>query len=293
MPVPSTTVLADTSGTPPVSSRRGSLELLGNLTMREIRAQFKRTMLGRLWSIINPLATIGIYSLVFGFFLRGNPAPGTRSGIDVFALWLAAGLIPWNFINAGVVGGMNSLLSNAGLLSKVYFPRWILVISQNLAAVYTFLTELGILLVVMAIAGGPRVLLFIPVLLLMVAVTAAFCAGIALMLSVLLVYFRDTQHFIALGMQIWFYLTPIIYPLTLVKAQQQELLDKHHTHVPLETIWGLNPAYRLTSMYRSVLYDFDWPHWQDVVGSTASAAVVLLLGILVFRKYSARVVEEL
>lgn len=275
------------------SGTRRSLELLGNLTLREIRSQYKRTALGRLWSFVNPLATIGIYSLVFGFILVGNkPEPGLNSGVHVFALWLATALIPWNFISGAVMGGMNSLLGNAGLLSKVYFPRWILVISQNLSVVFTFLTELAIVVAVMVIAGGPRVLLYLPLVLVLVALTAAFTAGLALMLSVVLIYFRDTQHFMALAMQVWMYLTPIIYPMTLV-TNKQASLAKEGTNLPLDTLWQLNPAYHFIHAYRSMLYDFAMPPWQDWVYIVGWTAVALGVGSLVFRKFSSRIVEEL
>lgn len=191
--------------------------------MREVRAQYKRTALGRLWSFINPLATIGIFSLVFATIMKIQIAPGVNSGIHVFALFLAAALIPWNFISGGIVSGMNALVSNAGLLGKVYFPRWIPVVATVLAMAVTFGIELGVLTVVVAIVGGPKVLLFIPLLLILGLLTTAFVAGVALMLSVALVYFRDTQHFMALFMQAWFYLTPIVYPVSLVVNQQQAL----------------------------------------------------------------------
>ncbi len=274
------------------SSRRGALELLGNLTLREIRTQYKRTALGRLWSFINPLATLGILSLVFGLVFRTPINPGTNSGIHVFALFLAAALIPWNFISLGINSGMNALVVNAGLLTKVYFPRYVLVLSVILSGVVTFLTEMSVVLVVMAIFGGPRVLIFIPGLLLMVIITTAFVTGLALMLSVAIVYFRDTQHLVGLGLQIWFYATPIIYPLTMVQDIQSKLA-KEGTHIPLTTLWSMNPVYPFSQAYRAMLYDFAWPEWQYWAGSLAWALVALTGGLLVFRKFSARVVEEL
>jgi len=289
---PMSTVEPSTPAPRVITPGRRSLELLGNLTLREIRAQYKRTALGRLWSFINPLATIGIYSLVFATIMRITIPPGVNSGIHVFALFLAAALIPWNFISGGIMGGMNALVANAGLLSKVYFPRWIPVVATVLAMAVTFGIELSVLTVVMALVGGPEVLLFIPVLAVLALLTTLFVAGVALMMSVALVYFRDTQHFMALFMQVWFYLTPIVYPITQVTNQQQSL-DSSGRHIPLEFIWGLNPAFRFTDAYRQVLYDFQMPSWQDWVGCLAWTAIVLGLGIAVFRRSSARLVEEL
>ena len=92
----------------------GTRELLVNLTMREVRSQFKRTALGRLWSFINPLATIAIYSMVFGYILQSPIEPGINSGIHLFALFLAAALIPWTFLSGAIMTGMGSIVNNAG-----------------------------------------------------------------------------------------------------------------------------------------------------------------------------------
>lgn len=254
-------------------------ELLFNLTSKEVKAQFKRTALGRLWSFINPIAILTIYTVVFGTLLKSTPPPGAN-GVVNFTLYLAAGLIPWTFISSGIMNGMGAVVANSGLLTKVYFPRWTLVVSSILALANTFLIELSVVVVVMAIFIGPEVLLFLPLLAVLMAITIAFCTGLALMLSVALVYFRDTQHFMALFMQIWFYLTPIVYPISLIPARYL-------------TAYRVNPAERLVAAYRSMLYNFHIPPWQDWAWCIGWAALVLLLGIRVFSRYTARIVEEL
>jgi ABC-2 type transport system permease protein len=277
--------------------RTGTRELLVNLTMREVRSQFKRTALGRLWSFINPLATIAIYSLVFGYILQSPIQAGTNSGIHLFALFLAAALIPWTFISGAIMAGMGSIVNNAGLLSKVYFPRFILPVSTILAMTVTFAIELSLLTVIMAIVGGPEVLLFLPGLVVLMGVTVLFSIGVALMLSIAMVYFRDTQHFMAIFIQLWFYATPIIYSMTLIEQLQVRVQEAGWTlfgePFPLVALYNLNPATQITGAFRTMLYDFAWPSWQNWLGCTVWAAVVLGAGILVFRKFSARVVEEL
>ena len=289
---PRRVVVLPSAGEKRRTDRRGSRELLLNLTLREIRSQFKRTVLGRLWSFINPLAIIAIYSLVFGFLLRQNIPAGTHSGIKLFTVFLASALIPWNFLSGSIMGGMGGIVNNAALLSKVYFPRYIPVVATVLAAASTFLTELGVLLVVVAFIGGPKVLIFIPLMLLMAVLMVIFVVGVALSLSVAMVFFRDTQHFMALFIQIWLYLTPIIYSNNLIISQQNTLAAEGH-HIPLRFIWGLNPAYRFTDAFRSMLYDFDVPRWQDWVGAAIWAFGALAVGMLVFRRFSAHLVEEL
>lgn len=286
--------------TPMISGTRkttGTRELLVNLTMREVRSQFKRTTLGRLWSFINPLATIAIYSMVFGYILQSPIQPGVNSGIHFFALFLASALIPWTFLSGAIVSGMGSIVNNAGLLSKVYFPRFILPVSTILAMTVTFAIELGLLTVIMAFVGGPKVLLFLPGLILMMALTVLFCVGVALMLSIAMVYFRDTQHFMNIFIQLWFYATPIIYSETLVLQLQDKVWAKGWTlfgqPFPFFFLYNLNPAARITGAFRAMLYDYVWPSWRDWFAVTVWTVLVLALGTVVFRKFSARVVEEL
>src|SRR5665648_269385 len=165
------------------AERRQVLHLLSNLTMRELRAQYKRTALGRLWSLINPLATIAVYAVIFGVVFRGSVEPGTRSGIDSFAVWIAIGVLSWTFLSSSIMIGMNGLVTNVGLLTKVYFPRWVLVVSGILAQAANHLIELLVLLVLVVVVGGPLALAFIPALVLMLLITIVFVIGIALMLS--------------------------------------------------------------------------------------------------------------
>jgi ABC-2 type transport system permease protein len=286
--------------TPLVTGARkstGTRELLMNLTMREVRSQFKRTTLGRLWSFINPLATIAIYSMVFGYILQSPIQPGINSGIHQFALFLAAALIPWTFLSGAIMSGMGSIVNNSGLLSKVYFPRFILPVSTILAMTVTFAIELGLLTVIMAIVGGPEVFIFLPGLILLMLLTVLFCIGIALMLSIAMVYFRDTQHFMNIFIQLWFYATPIIYSETLVLSLQTRARADGWTlfgqPFPLFFLYNLNPAARITGSFRRMLYDYVWPSWEDWAVVTLWAAIALGAGALVFRKFSARVVEEL
>lgn len=267
------------AATPSLLDRVRPPELLFNLTSKEIKSQFKRTTLGRLWSFINPIATLTIYTLVFGFLLKSKPPVGAH-GVENFTLYLASGLIPWTFISSGIMNGMSGVVANSGLLTKVYFPRWTLVVASILALANTFLIELSVVVVAMAVFIGPEVLLFLPLLFILIGITMAFCTGLALMLSVALVYFRDTQHFMVLFMQIWFYLTPIIYGIALIPKQ-------------LLGYYRINPAERLVSAYRSMLYEFRIPAWQDWAWSIGWAALALFVGIRVFDRYAARIVEEL
>ena len=273
---------------------RGSRELLGNLTMRDVRGKYKRTVLGQGWSLLNPLASIAIFSLVFGFLLKATPPPGDPSGLDAFGLWLAAGLLPWTFFSGAAVAGMSSLIVNANLVKKVYFPREVLVSSAVLSFVVTFAVELGVLSVLLLLWGG-RPLLWLPVVALAVVLLTVFALGLALILAIANVYFRDTGHLAALVFQFWFYLTPVVYPTTLV----DKAVAAHGGFrlggwsVPVAHLYRLNPMERFVAVFRALLYDNRWPAWQDWTGAALAAAAALAVGVLVFHRFSRRLAEEL
>jgi ABC-type polysaccharide/polyol phosphate export permease len=261
---------------------RPSRELLTNLTLREIRGKYKRTVLGQAWSLLNPIAQMATYSIVFAIVLRAHPDPGRPSGLDVFALWLSCALLPWLFFQNVVTNGMSSLIANANLIQKVYFPRSALVISSALAMLFTFSIEMSVLVVALLLFGGDP-LPFLPATIFFMLVLLVFGLGLAMLLSIANVYFRDTQHFVTIFMQVWFYATPIIYPLSVVAG----------THPGVVDYIRLNPLERFAEIFRATLYDGRWPSLVDTVIVLAWAAGSLLVGSLVFRRYEGKLAEEL
>ncbi len=262
-----------------------SRELFINLTLREIRSKYKRSVLGWTWSLLNPLANMLIFTVVFAFFLS-VPAPrGDPSGIKVFALFLLGGLLPWNFLNNGMSGSMGALIGNSNLIKKVYFPREVLVASNVASWVVSFLLELAVLAVALLVSGHVVLLWLLPTLLLVVIETV-FVVGLGLLLSVLNVYYRDIQHFIGIVLQIWFYATPIVYPISYVTKALAH-------HPALFTLYKLNPMVRFVNAYRSCLYDLRFPAWQDLAYITVSAIVMLVLGVVVFAALEPKLAEEL
>jgi ABC-type polysaccharide/polyol phosphate export permease len=273
---------------------RESKELLVNLTMREVRGKYKRTVLGQGWSLLNPIALLAIFTLVFGVLLKASPPPGDPSGLDVFALWLAAGLLPWTFFSGALSSGMQSLLVNANLVKKVYFPRELLVSSTVLSFVVTFAVELGVLVLLLLLFGA-QPLPWLPLVAVAVLLLTIFTFGLALILSISNVYFRDTSYLIALVLQFWFYLTPIVYPPTLVDqaVEARGGLSMFGVQVPVDHLYGLNPMERFVGLFRALLYDNRFPDWQDWVGAGLSTLLALVIGVLVFRRFAPRLVEEL
>lgn len=266
-----------------------SRELIINLTRREVAGKYKRTALGHLWSLLNPLATMLVYTLVFAVILKTRPDRGEPSGLHNYALYLMCGLLPWAFFSNGVTGGMSALIGNSNLVQKVYFRRDALVIAQVFALLVTFLFEM-LVLVVALLAFGGMPLPWIPLALVGIALLTLFGLGVALLMSVANVYFRDTQHFISIAFQLWFYLTPIIYPLSLV---QKRLHADHLFGVSLYDIYELNPMTRFLQMFRNLLYDNRVMAWGDLAYCAAATAVVLIVGGVVFSRFEGRMAEEL
>ena len=262
-----------------------SRELFVNLTLRELRGKYKRSVLGWTWSLLNPLATMVIFTVVFRFFLKIEPPRGDPSELHVFALFLVCGLLPWNYLSNGMSGSMGALIGNSNLIKKVFFPREILVASSIASWVVSFLLEMGVLAVVLLLAGEFVLPWLVPTVGL-IAVQTMFVVGLGLLLSVLNVYFRDVQHLIGIVMQIWFYATPIVYPISVVR----DALDDQPV---LFTLYKLNPMVRFVEAYRDCLYDLRFPALLDTVYLVGVSAGMLALGVFVFSKLEPKLAEEL
>lgn len=263
-----------------------SRELLANLTMREVSGKYRRTALGQLWSLINPIVLMLVYTVVFSFIFRARPSEGDPSGLNIYPLWLMCGLLPWMYFTRVVNGGLNSIVSNANLIKKVYFPRIHLPLSIALSTGVTWAIELGALSLALVIFGGMP-LPFLPLVFLWMVLLALFSVGLAMMLAILNVHFRDTQHFMSLVLQMWMYLTPIIYPISLVKAGAEQyglwILD----------VYRLNPMQRFIEVFRNFLYDNRLPALDDALWCVGWAAIVFALGYAIFMRHEKRLAELL
>ncbi|MEI7593262.1 MAG: ABC transporter permease [Actinomycetes bacterium] len=268
----------------PLADLTQSRDLLVNLTLRELRGKYKRSVLGWSWSLLNPLATMVIFSVVFGRLIGISPTT-SPSGLNNYPAFLLCGLLAWNFLANGMNGSMVALLGNAGLIKKVYFPREILVYATVLALDWSFVIEMGLMMVFLLILGNMVLPWILGIILAMVLMTL-FVTGIGLMLSVLNVYFRDLQYLVGIGLQLWFYLTPIIYPITTVT-------DSHGIPPWVKTIYVLNPMLSFVQIFRSMLYDLQFPRWSQVAYVTVWSLGVVVIGMVVFRKFEARLAEEL
>lgn len=271
-----------------VSELVESRDLLVNLILRELRGKYKRSVLGWAWSMLNPLATMAIFSIVFKVFLKIQIPDGDPSGLNNFPAYLLCGLLPWNFLANGMNASMGTLLGNAGLIKKVYFPRQILVYATVGSLGVDFLIEVGVLSAFILVLGNMILPWLVPALVLMV-ILAVFVIGIGLVVSVINVYFRDLQYLVGIALQFWFYSTPIVYPITLVPESK----IVHGWDVHVRTIYSLNPMVRFVEGFRDVFYDLRMPALTSVLYMLAWAIIMLVVGITMFRRFEPRLAEEL
>jgi ABC-type polysaccharide/polyol phosphate export permease len=262
-----------------------SRELFLNLTMRELRGKYKRSVLGWAWSMLNPLSSMLIYTFVFGVVLKGNNPPPMANGRSVFAMYLLCGLLPWNFFAATTSGGMTALVGMANLVKKVWFPREILVFALSGAGLVQFGIELSLLTVALLAVGNMVLPWLVPVLVISVLLVA-FAVGIALLLAATYVYFRDLAYLWSIFVQMWFFLTPIVYPATLVSSRKG---------IPRFAIklYNANPMAVFVDAYRHVLYHLSWPTGLQMLYLVVLSIASMAIGLRVFARLSPRFAEEL
>jgi ABC-2 type transport system permease protein len=276
---------------------RVRLELLAELVRKDLRVKYKNSALGFVWSLANPLLYLAVFTLVFNEFLRG--------GVEHFAVLFMAGFLVWNFFNLSTLTATGAVVGNANLVRKVRFPRIVLPLSSVGFAGVHFLLQLLVLFAVLPLlypdAFGRQLLLLLPAL----AVALTFTAAMSLLASALNVRYRDVEHLLEIALLAWFWLTPIVYPVTVVRDRLV-----HHGLLPLFRLYMANPMTAVVvSMQRAI---FNHPvgmaqgrptqilpaggygYYLQLLGVAAVISVVLLgVGLWTFRRLQADFAEEL
>jgi lipopolysaccharide transport system permease protein len=236
-------------------------DLLYFLTWREISIRYKQTLLGFAWAIIQPLMTMLVFTVFLGKFAR-MPSDGIP-----YPVFSYLGLLPWTYFANALARSSTSLVSNANLLSKVYFPRILVPLSGTLSALVDFAIAFVVLAGLMlwyGITPAASSLALIPLVLL----TALAASGVGLWLAALNVQYRDVQHAVPFLIQIWMYATPVVYPSSIVP-------EKWRIVFALNPMTGIIEAYRTTVLGRPT-------DWAALGVSTAVAAVLLVFGLWQF-----------
>lgn len=237
--------------------------LLYQLTQREIKARYKQSFIGRAWVVVNPLAQLLVYTFVFSFVFS------SPSGGIPYPIFLLAGLLPWSLFQGSVTIATNSLVENAPLIRKVSFPREIIPYSVVIAKVIDF-TAASVLFLVLAlffkVSLSTSILLVLPLLFLQLILTT----GISLLLSAFNLFYRDVQYLANLVLMLWMYMTPIVYPTSLVPSQ-------------FLTLYNLNPMVGIIEGYRSAVFGLPfnlYSLWWSIVISI----LVFSIAYIVFKK---------
>ncbi|MBN8968290.1 MAG: ABC transporter permease [Rhizobiales bacterium] len=249
-------------------------DLLMVFTRRTIAVQYRQTILGISWAIINPVVGTVIFTVIFGK-LAGLPSNGLP-----YPLFALSGLVAWQYFSRAVSNGSSSLLSNANIINKVYFPRMVLPISSVLASLVDFAVNLAVLFVFVIIYGRffNFQIIFLP---LFVALLMLLVIGISLLLSALNAVYRDISHIVPFLLQTWMYLTPIIYPVDLVPQAWRWVLY-------------LNPLTMVVQGMRwSVFPDAVQLDWVGFAVSLPIIAILFAAGLAVFRLIEPVVVDRI
>jgi ABC-type polysaccharide/polyol phosphate export permease len=260
-----------------------SRNLLWNLTLRELRSKYRRSVLGWSWSLLNPLAQMAIYTFVFGLLFGAKAPVGDPSGITTYGLYLLTGIIPWGFFALICSVGLQSILSNTNLVRKVAFARESLVLSQVLFCFVQFSIEMSLVCLVLLIAGS-AILPWLPVTLLLMVLMACFAGGIALVLSVSAVFFRDLPYLWTIINQLWFFATPVIYDPKIIERK---------VPAAVEDILHWNPTAVFIRAFRATTYHGTAPKLQDIGALVVAATISLIIGLATFNKLKRRLAEEL
>ncbi len=240
------------------------LELTRELTAREIKSRYKQSILGYAWVILNPFFQMLVMSFVFSQILR-FPTIGVP-----YAIFLYAGLLPWNLFANSLTGSTNALVGNASLLTKIYFPREIFIISTTLAKIVDFFLASTIFILFMFIYHMPitwNILWFVPIFL----IQQLFTYGLSLILASLNLFYRDIQYVLTLLIMVWMYLTPVIYPIEIFP-------DKY------KLIFQLNPMAVIINAYRQAILGGGAPNLMSLGIALIVSLVITLIGIRIFRK---------
>jgi ABC-type polysaccharide/polyol phosphate export permease len=253
-------------------------ELFANLFRRDFQAKYRGSALGLLWSLVNPLALMAVYLVVFGILFQRN------SSIAHYPLYLLTGLACWIFFATSLQTGARSLVDNADLVKKVRFPRQLVPLSVVSTQLVTFVVMLVILIVLslILIPGAPTMVwLAIP----LAALFVCFVFGVGLLIACLNVIYRDIEHLLAAALFPWFFLTPVLWDFASLPVQgHQKLIDVLR--------WG-NPIAPPIYAVRAPIWSGHAPRVADVVYLAVAAVVALVAGALVFRAVDDRIAVEL
>lgn len=244
-------------------------EIIWIVTKKDFKIRYRNSALGFVWSLLNPFATMTILTLVFSLLLK--------SGIQGFPVFLLAALLPWRFFSIGTMQATGAISGNPSLVKKIYLPRYILVLTSNLASFISFLMEFAAFLPIMILLGMKltSLVLIFPVL---AIIEFLMILGISLALAALNLFYRDFYQIWEIALQLGFFLTPIFYDPSIIPERYR-------------FYYSLNPMTRIIESMREILYYNSVPTAFDLAVPLLSAVALLAIGYTIFSRLEPRFAE--
>ncbi|MCC6603664.1 MAG: ABC transporter permease [Anaerolineae bacterium] len=241
-------------------------ELIGMWTFREIRVRYKQSLLGAAWAVLQPLTMMLMFTVVFSQIARID----TDYPYPIFSY---SALLPWTMLQTSISFGVNSLINNMNLVTKTYFPREVLPFGVIGAALFDYLIASSIFVLLMIYYQIPVNIYFlwIPV---FVLIQIFLMLGVILLGSALTVFYRDVRYVVPLAVQLWFYATPIIYPIKLVEENLPQF----------RTLYALNPMVGIVESYRAVILEGVPPNFADLGLSAAISITLFVVAYIIFKR---------
>lgn len=247
-------------------------EMIASLIRRDLRGKYKASVLGFLWTFLNPILQLIVYTFVFSVIMR--------AGIENFYIYLFIGLVPWSFFSSSVAGGAYAVVSQENLIKKIYFPRLVLPISYVTSAFVNMLLVFIVIFAVLFLSGHGISLMAVCYLPLIFLVEYILALGLCMLTSALTVYFRDLEYLLNIAMMAMMYLTPVMYTLEMVPEN-------------LRFLYYLNPMTAIIEAFHEILYYKMIPQVSTLTNAIIGGVICLVIGILVFEKMQKKFVEEL
>lgn len=243
---------------------RAYRDLLWMWTLREVKVRYKQSLLGAAWAILQPLVLMIMFTMVFAYFAR-VPSDGIP-----YPLFSYVALLPWTFFSTSISFAVPSLVNNMGLVTKIYFPREILPLGAVIAALVDFVVASTVFVALMVLYRAPLYgsLLWVP---LLVVTQVALTLGVVFFAATVNVWYRDIRFVVPLGLQLWMYASPIIYPISLVPERWQG-------------VYRLNPMAGLLDSYRRVILLGRPPQYGDLLWAAFLSLVLCAVGYAYFKR---------
>jgi ABC-type polysaccharide/polyol phosphate export permease len=242
-----------------------------NMVVQELRVRYQRSVLGFLWTLLNPILMMTTLALVFAALFQ--------MPTQDYAIYLFSGMVPWTFFQGSLTDCATSIISHESLIRKIYLPKLIFPLTRVLIHLTIFVLSMGALFLLFGPLGAHPSwpMLLLPVVFLLFA---AFTLGLGLVQAVLNTFYRDCGHLVSVVLQAWYFATPIIYKLSLFRAQ-------------IQWRFWLNPVYPFIRMFQDIIHDEQWPSASTLLAAAAIAAVSLGVGYAAFKCYENKLVFRL